>query len=131
VRKYVDGQTEMAPPVAGPGETSCGGVARVWNLFRDRIALVHFQPNNATELMEMIRSGTLPPSLSEFRQILPEIAERNIPVVIEVSPPIGSALRGGQAALQRKLAYCGVISGATRDAICRVRDVLVRDAAGA
>jgi hypothetical protein len=129
VRKYVDGYTEIAPPVAGPGDISLGGIARVWHAFGDRVTLVHFQPNNAAELGELLGRGTLPPSLEEFRAILPALADRRIPVVIEISPPMAAEVASGKQVFGRALARYGVTTGATEDALRRVRDVLVRDAA--
>ncbi|MFH0907581.1 MAG: hypothetical protein V1929_02310 [bacterium] len=124
VRMCVDGFTEIAPPVAGPDDLSLGGIARVWHAFSDRVALAHFQPNNAAELRELLGRGTLPPSLDEFRAILPALAERRVPVVIEISPPMAADVAGGKA-----LARQGATTGAAEDVLRRVKDVLARDAA--
>ncbi len=129
VRLYVNGQTEMAPPVAGPGDISFGGIASTWRAFGDRVALVHFQPNNGAELAELLRTRALPASLADFHAILPELASRNIPIVIEVSPPIAAAVSRFGSTLARKCAAFGVTDSAMKEVLPRVRDVL-RGAAG-
>ena len=129
VRRFVDGYTEIAPPVARPGEKSLGGVARVWHALGDRVLLVHFQPNDATELVELLGRGTLPPSLDEFRALLPALVARRIPVVIEISPPMAADVARRGRFIGKALARYGVTTGAAEDVLRRVRDVLFRDAA--
>lgn len=93
VRRHA-GRTEIAPPLAAPGEPSLGGIAAVWRELGDRVRLVHFQPTGAAELADLLGTRKLPEGLAEFRDLLPELARRSIPVVIELG---ASTLAGAMA----------------------------------
>lgn len=129
VRQHPGGRTEIAPPLAGPGESSLGGIARVWQRLGRRVTLVHFQPAHAAELQALLAHGALSDSLAELREILPACAERGIPVIVEVSPSLAAAARGIHGG-PRMLPFL-LSASAVRETIERVRDVLVRECARA
>jgi hypothetical protein len=122
VRQFVDGKTEINPPAAGPGDTSLGGIRRVWDSLGDRVRLVHFQPGVAAELAYMLEEKILPPALSEFAGIMPELAARGIPIVIEASPVVVAAVCGSP--LRAAATGKGLWGSALRETILRIRDVL-------
>ena len=85
VRRHPRGRTEIAPPLPAPGEPSLGGVAAVWNRLGARVRLVHFQFADTAEYAALLQRGEWSPSLQALRAILPELASRGIPVVLELN----------------------------------------------
>ena len=121
VRRHPGGHTEIAPPLPAAGEPSLGGIAATWHRLGSRVRLVHFQFTEPTELAQALASHEWPRSLDEFRALLPELAARAIPVVIEVN----AGWVSGEPAVRYGLTW-----GPMQDACCRIRDLLVRAAGG-
>lgn len=116
VRRHPGGHTEIAPPLPAAGEPSLGGVAAVWRRLGPRVRLVHFQFTEPAELVRAMATGAWPRSLDEFRDLLPELAARKIPVVIEVNA-------GWVAA--SPLTRLGLTWGPMQTACARIRDLVV------
>ena len=128
VRQFVDGKTEINPPPAGPGERSLGGIRRVWAALGERVRLVHFQAGIAPELAIMLAERRLPPALVEFAELLPELARRRIPIVIEASPVVVAAACRNR--LRAMATGKGLWGSEMPDAILRIRDALLSACAG-
>jgi len=130
VRLHRNGVTEIFPPLAGPGDLSSGGVRKVWEKLGDRICLVHFQFTSPGQLLESLTKKRLSESFSEFREILPEIARREIRIVIEISPPrAAAAMRDMGSRFPYALAKYGLFLEPLKEITLRIRDLLVRQAA--
>lgn len=121
VRRHPGGQTEIAPPLPAAGEPSLGGVAATWRRLGPRVRLAHFQFTEPAELAKALATNEWPRSLDEFRALLPEVAQRMIPVVIEVN--------AGWVSPAPAVRF-GLTWGPMQDACCRIRDLLVRAAGG-
>lgn len=120
------GRTEMAPPLARPGEPSLGGIWAVWQRLGERVRLVHFQATGPAELDEILRTRELPRGLDALRDLLPVLAHRRIPVVLEIGASAlagAMALRGATA--PRGLRF-GLDAGAVWDACETLRGVLAK-----
>ncbi|HEY8240400.1 MAG TPA: hypothetical protein VIH35_03095 [Kiritimatiellia bacterium] len=124
VRMYVAGKTEINPPAAASGDASLGGIQRVWSALGKRVRLVHFQPGLPAELAVMLKEKRFPPALKEFADLLPELARRGIPIVVEASPVVVSAVC--ESPLRAAATGKGFWGSAMRDTVLRIRDVLVR-----
>lgn len=119
VRLHLLNSTEIAPPPALPSEKSIEGIARTWSAFRDRVVLVHFQCATAGEIAQMISHKKWPSLLEPARELVPEWAERGIPVVLEISPPMAAEAIGGQRLLAK-----GLDANAMWSVILRIRDTI-------
>lgn len=119
VRRHPGGRTEIAPPLPTAGEPSLGGVGAVWRRLGARVRLAHLQFTEPSELTSAVATGVWPRSLDEFHDLLPELARREIPVVIEVN--------AGWVSNAPAVRY-GLAWGPMQDACCRIRDLLARAA---
>ena len=119
VRRHPGGRTEIAPPLPGPGEPSLGGIAAVWRRLGTRVRLVHFQLATPAELASLLEQGEWPFALAELRDLLPALAERRLPIVLELNA--GWIARGPASKL-------GLDGQPMRDAMLRLRDRLLEAA---